>query len=69
MSVTSLWESGMQLVQFRATAEQVADDYLKHSNIKLRSGRKRSSIVRDLCAYRCGQQNSSTIEVHRQALA
>ncbi|KAJ6041638.1 uncharacterized protein N7446_010484 [Penicillium canescens] len=43
--VTSPWGSGMQLVQFRATAEQVADDYLKQNNIKLRSGRKRSSIV------------------------
>ncbi|CAG8076478.1 unnamed protein product [Penicillium nalgiovense] len=68
-SVTSPWESGMQLVQFRATAEQVADDYLKHNNIKLRSGRKRSSSIRDLCAYRRGQQDSSKIEVRRQALA
>jgi hypothetical protein len=59
----------MQLVQFRATAEQVADDYLKQNNIKLRSGRKRSSIVRDLYAYRRGQQDSSKIKVRRQALA
>ncbi|KAJ5987643.1 hypothetical protein N7522_011891 [Penicillium canescens] len=67
--VTSPWGSGMQLVQFRATAEQVADDYLKQNNIKLRSGRKRSSIVRDLCAYRRGQQDRSKIKVRRQALA
>ena len=29
--VTSPWGSGMQLVQFRATAEQVADDYLSRT--------------------------------------
>jgi hypothetical protein len=67
--VASPWESGMQLVQFRATAEQVADDYLKQNNITLCSGRKRSSIVRDPCAYRRGQLDSSKIEVRRQALA
>lgn len=35
MPETSPWESGTQLVQFRATADQVADDYLKQKNIKL----------------------------------
>ncbi|KAJ5346972.1 uncharacterized protein N7506_000225 [Penicillium brevicompactum] len=68
-SVTSPWESGMQLAQFRATAEQVADDYLKQNNIKLRSGRKRSSNVRDLCAYQRGKQDSSKIQIRRQPLA
>ncbi|KAJ5766681.1 uncharacterized protein N7511_004297 [Penicillium nucicola] len=68
-SVTSPWESGMQLVQFRATAEQVADDFLKQNNIKLRSGRKRSSNVRDLSAYQSGKQDSSKIELRGQALA
>mgnify|MGYP001658510179 CR=1 FL=1 len=69
MPVPSPWEFGMQLVQFRATAEQVADAYLKQNNIELRSARERPSIVRDICAYRRGQQDSSKIKVRRQALA
>ncbi|KAJ5642315.1 hypothetical protein N7490_006315 [Penicillium lividum] len=69
MPVISSWESGMQLVQFRATAEQVAEDYLKQNNIKLRNGKKRSSIARDTNAYQRGQQDSSKVQVHRQPLA
>ncbi|KAJ5964211.1 uncharacterized protein N7479_004087 [Penicillium vulpinum] len=65
MPVSSPWKSGMQLVQFRATAEQVADDYLKEHKIKLRRGRKRTSTIRDLNAYRRGQKDSSKIEFHR----
>jgi hypothetical protein len=57
----------MQLVQFRATAELVADDYLKQNKINLRSSRERSSTIRDLDAYRRGQKDSSKLEIHRQA--
>jgi hypothetical protein len=67
MPVASPWKSGMQLVRFRATAEQVADDYLKQNKIKLRCSRERSSTIRDLNAYRRGQEDSSKLEIHRQA--
>ncbi|KAJ6117645.1 hypothetical protein N7512_007370 [Penicillium capsulatum] len=63
MPVTSPWGSGMQLVQFRETAEQVADDYLKQNNIKLSTSRHRSSTARDRNAYRQGQLDSSKIKV------
>lgn len=66
--VSSPWNSGMQLVQFRATAEQVADDYLKENKIKLYSGRKRLSTIRDPNAYRRGQEDSSKLEIRRPAL-
>lgn len=65
---SSPWKSGMQLVRFRATAEQVADDYLKENKIKLRNSRKRSSTIRDLDAYRRGQEDSSKLEIHRPVL-
>ncbi|KAJ5516512.1 hypothetical protein N7527_008072 [Penicillium freii] len=63
--VSSPWKSGMQLVQFRKTAEQVADDYLKENKIKLRNMRKRPSTIRDLNAYRRGQEDSSKLEIRR----
>lgn len=59
----SPWTSGMQLVRFRATAEQVADDFLEKNNIKLRDRRARPSYVRDLDTYRQGQKDSAKIEV------
>ncbi|KAJ5655020.1 hypothetical protein N7490_002023 [Penicillium lividum] len=65
---TSPWESGAQLVQFRATAEQVADDYLTEHKIKLSQGRKRHSVIRDFQAYRQGQRDSLKIEVSRNML-
>ncbi|KAJ5091592.1 hypothetical protein NUU61_006462 [Penicillium alfredii] len=65
LPATSPWDSGIQLVQFRATAEQVADDYLKQNKIKLHSSGSRSSIARDRDAYRQGQLDSSKIKVHR----
>lgn len=66
--VSSPWKSGMQLVQFRATAEQVADDYLKENKIKLHSSRKRLSTIRDPNAYRRGQEDSSKLEIRRPVL-
>jgi hypothetical protein len=62
------WESDTQLVQFRATSEQVANDYLKENHIKLRNSKRKCSTVSDVDAYRRGQQDSSKIEVGREAL-
>lgn len=59
----SPWESGMQLVQFRATAEQVADEYLEQHGIQLSSTKARPSIVRDIDAYHQGREDSSKIKV------
>ncbi|KAJ5533369.1 hypothetical protein N7494_009921 [Penicillium frequentans] len=61
----SPWVSGAQLVQFRATAEQVADDYLTEHKIKLFECKKRHSVIRDLDTYRQGQKDSSKIEISR----
>ncbi|KOS43159.1 hypothetical protein ACN38_g5954 [Penicillium nordicum] len=66
--VSSPWKSGMQLVQFRETAEQVADDYLKENNIKLHNSRSRTSTIRDPNAYRRGQEDSSKLEIRRPGL-
>ncbi|KAJ6009037.1 hypothetical protein N7522_004053 [Penicillium canescens] len=66
--MASRWKSQMQLVHFRATSEQVADDYLAQHKIKLRSGRKRKSTIRDKESYRRGQQDSSKIDVRQTAL-
>jgi hypothetical protein len=64
----SRWKSQMHLVHFRATSEQVADDYLVQHKIKLHSGRKRNSTIRDKDSYLRGQQNSSNINVRQRAL-
>ncbi|KAJ5745063.1 hypothetical protein N7520_010245 [Penicillium odoratum] len=61
----SPWVSGAQLVQFRATAEQVADDYLTEHKIELSECKKRHSVIRDLDVYRQGQKDSSKIEISR----
>ncbi|KAJ5902535.1 hypothetical protein N7495_003063 [Penicillium taxi] len=60
----SPWNSGMQLVQFRETAGQVADAYLKQNSIKLRHHKKREPAIKDLNSYRQGQKDSSKIEIH-----
>lgn len=64
----SPWESGTQLVQFRKTSEQVADDYLKEKDIKLRNRKMRPPTIGDADAYRRGQQDSSKIDVRRETL-
>lgn len=66
--MASCWKSQTQLVHFRATSEQVADDYLAQHEIKLRSGRKRTSTIRDKESYHRGQQDSSKINVRQTAL-
>lgn len=66
--MASYWTSQMQLVHFRATSEQVADDYLAQHKIKLHSGRKRRLTIRDKDSYHRGQQDSSKINVRQTAL-
>ena len=65
-SVSSPWASVMQLVRFRATSEQVADDYMKQSNIKIsnRTARPRP-FVRSPEAYRQGRKDSTKINVRQ----
>lgn len=67
-STASSWKSQMQFVLFRATSKQVADDYLAQHKIKLHKGRKRMSSIRDKYLYRRGQEDSSKINVHQNAL-
>lgn len=66
--MASGWQSQMQLIHFRATSEQVADDYLAQHNIKLHSGKKRTSTIRDKDSYRRGQHDSSRINVRQKTL-
>jgi hypothetical protein len=67
-SMASRWRSEMQLVQFRATSEQVADDYLEEQNIKLHSTRARASNIRDRDSYSRGRRDSSKINVRQRTL-
>jgi hypothetical protein len=61
-----LWASEMQLVQFRATAEQVAEDFLKAKNIQLHKRKKKGTAVRDFEAYRQGKEDSKKIDVRQK---
>ncbi|KAJ5117485.1 hypothetical protein N7448_011117 [Penicillium atrosanguineum] len=67
--MASCWKSQMQLIHFRATSEQVADEYLAQHKIKLHNGKKRTSTIRDINSYRRGQQDSSRINVRQKTLA
>ncbi|KAJ6008118.1 hypothetical protein N7540_012094 [Penicillium herquei] len=66
----SPWESSMQLVQFRQTADEVATDYLTEQGIKLgRAHRRKPAAIRDGDAYREGQRDSSKIDVRNPEMA
>ncbi|KAJ5627426.1 hypothetical protein N7528_004853 [Penicillium herquei] len=66
----SPWESSMQLVQFRQTADQVATDYLTEQGVKLgRPVRRKPATIRDGEAYREGQRDSSKIDVRNPEMA
>ncbi|OOQ90459.1 hypothetical protein PEBR_04046 [Penicillium brasilianum] len=68
-SMASRWRSEMQLVQFRATSEQVADDYLREQSIKLRKRRKARALnIRDRDSYSRGRKDSSKINVRQRTL-
>ncbi|KAE8361712.1 hypothetical protein BDV27DRAFT_147608 [Aspergillus caelatus] len=64
----SPWMSETQLVRFRATSVQVADEYLKKHNIKLRMGKTRTVVTRDYSAYREGWKDSEKIDFRRRRL-
>ncbi|KAJ5720825.1 uncharacterized protein N7483_008759 [Penicillium malachiteum] len=70
VSDVSPWESSMQLVQFRQTADQVATDYLSGQGIKLsRASYRGSTAIRDGDAYREGQRDSLKIDVRNPEMA
>ncbi len=56
----------MQLVKFRETAEQVADEYLKATNIKLGKGWAQRTTVKDHEAYRQGKEDSKKVDVRQK---
>lgn len=61
------WKSAMQLTLFRQTAIQVADDYLKSKDLKLRH-RRRGATAKDPKAFKQGQKDSRKIDVRQKAL-
>ncbi|KAA8649423.1 uncharacterized protein ATNIH1004_002094 [Aspergillus tanneri] len=67
-ALSSLWASEMQLTRFRATSEQVADDFLKEHDIKLRHSKRRSVAARDSNAYQQGWIDSKNIDFHQKRL-
>ncbi|BAE66186.1 unnamed protein product [Aspergillus oryzae RIB40] len=64
----SPWMSETQLVRFRATSVQVADEYLKKHNIKLRMGKARTVVTRDYSAYTEGWKDSEKIDFRQRRL-
>lgn len=64
----SLWASASQLTLFRATAQKIAEEYIKSTNKKLRAGRARVSSVRDYGAYEQGRKDSRKIDVKRRRI-
>jgi hypothetical protein len=64
----SKWSSHMQLVTFRATADKIAEDYLKCKGVKLYSRSARSRKIQDLNAYKQGVQDSKKIDIHRKRI-
>lgn len=64
----SCWASEMQLVKFRETAEQVADQYLKAANLKLDKNRDKQTTVKDHEAYRQGREDSKKMDVRRKLI-
>ncbi|KAI9669951.1 MAG: hypothetical protein M1831_006987 [Alyxoria varia] len=57
----SPWENQMQLMEFRKTAQQVAEEYEK--GLKLRKGRKHRARIHDWKIYREGKEDSKRIDV------
>jgi hypothetical protein len=64
----SPWASEMQLSRFRATSEQVADDFLKERNIELTHSYERHVMARDSNAYRQGWKDSTKINFRQRLL-
>jgi hypothetical protein len=64
----SLWASASQLTLFRATAQKIAEEYIKSTKTKLTAGRARVSSVRDYGAYEQGRKDSRKIDVKRRRI-
>jgi hypothetical protein len=64
----SLWASASQLTLFRATAQKIAEEYIKSTNTKLTTGRAPVSSVRDYGAYEQGKKDSRKIDVKRRRI-
>ncbi|ETS84404.1 hypothetical protein PFICI_02429 [Pestalotiopsis fici W106-1] len=63
----SKWASHSQLVTFRKTALQIADDYLQDQDLKLRKKSAQTSI-KDRAAYNQGKEDSKKVDVHRKRI-
>ena len=64
---TSPWTTKMQLVKFRENAQQIAENWLKERNMKLRKPRNYTA-VKDQQAFRKGKKDSRKIDVHQRRL-
>ena len=62
------WNSYSALVLYRNSAEEVAKDYLKNKNIKLRKSRKREINIRDHASYNAGVKDSEKIDIKRRKI-
>jgi hypothetical protein len=62
------WASHMQLMIFRNDAMTIADDYARSQGKKFKTGRKRSTVVRDRKAYRQGKEDGKKIDVHQKRI-
>ena len=62
------WESHMQLVIFRGKAMEIAQQYAKDQDMKLRKGRARSNVIRDRNAYEQGKNDSKEFDAHRKRI-
>jgi Protein of unknown function (DUF2786) len=63
------WASHTQLVAFRDTAADIAEEYLKGTGLKLRQGVARGRNVRDAHAYGRGREDGKKIDVRRRRIA
>lgn len=68
-SAMTVWKSSQALVQFRQSAQKVADEYLKatHPDIGFRK-ESGSHKVRDFAAYHEGKRDSKSIDVKRRRI-
>ena len=64
----STWASHMQLMTFRKDAMKIADEHLEDKGVKLKAGRKRSSVIRDRKAYLQGKEDGKKIDVHHKKI-
>jgi len=62
------WTSHMQLVTFRETAANIADDFLKKKGTKLTQRSANYGCIRDVNAYRQGKADSRKIDVRRRRI-